>query len=88
MVRNVILVLLVAALSFGSMFMGCCKSTCSKATVQTQIQINTTTVNVTNSNGSIIQVPLRQQGQGWLGPKGEYYEKLPTEDQLKPVYGF
>ncbi|MHC4572413.1 MAG: glycine zipper domain-containing protein [Planctomycetota bacterium] len=23
-----------------------------------------------------------------VGPRGEYYENLPTEDQLRPVYGF
>jgi hypothetical protein len=88
MVRNVILVLMVTALSFGWAFMGGCNSTGSKANVQNQIQINTTTVKVTNSNGSIFQVPLRQEGPGWLGPRGEYYEQLPTEDQLKPIYGF
>jgi len=51
-------------------------------------EINTVMVKVTNSNGSIIQVPLKKQGVGYVGPRGEYYEKLPTEDQLRPVYGF
>jgi hypothetical protein len=51
-------------------------------------EMNTVMVKVTNSNGSIIQVPLKKQGVGYLGPRGEYYEKLPTEDQLRPVYGF
>ncbi len=51
-------------------------------------EINTVMVNVTNSNGSIIQVKLRKQGVGYVGPRGEYYAKLPTEDQLRPVYGF
>jgi len=51
-------------------------------------EMNTVMVKVTNSNGSIIQVPLRKQGVGYVGPRGEYYEKLPTEDQLRPVYGF
>ena len=46
------------------------------------------TVNITNSNGSISQVILRKQGVGYVGPKGEYYNNLPTEAQLKPVYGF
>ena len=50
--------------------------------------MNVVTVNVTNSNDSIIQVRLRKQGIGYIGPKGEYYDKLPTEDQLRPVYGF
>lgn len=45
-------------------------------------------VKVTNSNGSIIQVPLQKQGVGYLGTRGEYYPTLPTQDQLRPVYGF
>ena len=50
--------------------------------------MNTVMVKVTNSNGSVIQVPLRKQGVGYVGTRGEYYETLPTEDQLRPVYGF
>ena len=51
-------------------------------------EMNTVMVKVTNSNGSIIQVPLRKQGVGYVGTRGEYYSNLPTEDQLRPVYGF
>lgn len=51
-------------------------------------EMNTVMVKVTNSNGSIIQVPLRKQGVGYVGTRGEYYPTLPTEDQLRPVYGF
>lgn len=50
--------------------------------------MNTVLVKVTNSNGSIIQVPLRKQGVGYVGTRGEYYPTLPTEDQLRPIYGF
>ena len=50
--------------------------------------INSRIVNVTNSNGSVIQVKVRRQGIGWIGTRGEYYSALPTEDQLRPVYGF
>lgn len=50
--------------------------------------MDTVTVNVVNSNGSITPVKLRKQGVGYLGPKGEYYETLPTSEQLRPVYGF
>lgn len=49
---------------------------------------NTVTVWVTNSNGSKISVRLNRQGPGYIGPRGEYYDTLPTEDILKPVYGF
>jgi len=51
-------------------------------------EMNTVLVKVTNSNGSIVQVPLRRQGVGYVGTAGEYYSALPTEDQLRPVYGF
>jgi len=46
------------------------------------------TVNITNSNGSISRVRLRKHGVGYVGTRGEYYPTLPTEDQLRPVYGF
>ena len=51
-------------------------------------EMNTVMVKVTNSNGSIVQVPMRRQGVGYVGTAGEYYSTLPTEDQLRPVYGF
>ena len=52
-------------------------------------QANTQTVWIANSNGSRTAVVL-QQGSGgqWIGPKGEYYDKMPTEEQLRSVYGF
>ena len=46
------------------------------------------TVWITNSNGSQIPVKLRRDGPGYIGPRGERYPTLPTEAQLKPVYGF
>ena len=46
------------------------------------------TVNITNSNGSVSQILLRKQGVGYVGPRGEYYNRLPTEEELKPIYGF
>jgi hypothetical protein len=51
-------------------------------------EMNTVTVNVTNSNGSISTVVLKKQGVGYVGPKGEYYSHLPTPEELKPIYGF
>lgn len=51
-------------------------------------EMNTVTVNVTNSNGSVSQVVLRKQGVGYVGPRGEYYNHLPAPEELKPVYGF
>lgn len=46
------------------------------------------TVNMTNSNNSISQVRLRKQGVGYVGTRGEYYDHLPTGDELRPIYGF
>ncbi|MHC4477334.1 MAG: hypothetical protein ACYTEL_16930 [Planctomycetota bacterium] len=45
-------------------------------------------VEVTNSNGSKTPVRLTKQGDGYVGPKGEHYDRLPSEEQLWPVYGF
>lgn len=45
-------------------------------------------VNVRNSNGSISRVRLRKDGIGYVGTRGEWYDHLPTEDELRPVYGF
>ncbi|HUS73309.1 MAG TPA: YMGG-like glycine zipper-containing protein [Sedimentisphaerales bacterium] len=52
-------------------------------------EMNTVTVNITNSNGSITPVMLRKQGVVYIGPRGETYTTLPTEEQLKQAgYGF
>jgi hypothetical protein len=46
------------------------------------------TVWLTNTNGSQVAVKLRKDGPGYIGPRGERYPSLPTEEQLRPVYGF
>ncbi len=52
-------------------------------------EMNVVTINVTNSNGSITPVRLRKQGVVYIGPRGETYTTLPTEEQLKQGgYGF
>ena len=51
-------------------------------------EMNNVIVNITNSNGSISQVRLTKSGTGYTGPRGEFYDHLPTEAELKPVYGF
>jgi hypothetical protein len=51
-------------------------------------EMRTVAVNITNSNGSVSQVRLRRHGVGYVGTRGEYYHRLPTEDQLRPIYGF
>jgi len=32
-------------------------------------------------------VTLKKKGDSYIGPKGERYDELPTEEQLKPIYG-
>jgi gas vesicle protein len=44
-------------------------------------------VKVTNSNSSITKVVLKKKGNIYIGPKGEEYQELPNEEQLKPLYG-
>jgi len=53
-----------------------------------QQQMNSALVNIHNSNGSVSVVKLTRSGVGYVGPRGEYYDHLPTEAELKPVYGF
>ena len=48
----------------------------------------TITVSIQNSNGSFTPVILRQAGAQWVGPKGEYYDAVPSVGQLRPIYGF
>lgn len=49
---------------------------------------NVVTVWITNSNGSKIPVRLTRSGPNYVGPRGEIYQTMPTEEQLKMVYGF
>ena len=53
-----------------------------------RIQPAAVTVWVTNSNGSRISVRLTRQGRWYVGPRGEVYAHLPTNEQLRVVYGF
>ncbi len=56
---------------------------------QLRQEMNTVTINITNSNGSITPVTLRKQGVVYIGPRGETYTTLPTPEQLKQAgYGF
>ena len=53
-----------------------------------RVEQNTVTVWVTNSNSSKVPVRLAKSGPGYIGPRGEIYNRFPTEDQLRMVYGF
>jgi uncharacterized protein YcfJ len=56
---------------------------------QMQQDMSTVTINVNNSNGSTTPVTLRKQGGSYVGPRGETYPTLPTQEQLKQAgYGF
>ncbi|MFH0918508.1 MAG: DUF6515 family protein [Candidatus Omnitrophota bacterium] len=44
-------------------------------------------IDIPNSNGSYTTVVLIRQGDGYLGPQGEYYPGNPTVEQLKSLYG-
>ncbi len=55
---------------------------------QLQDQQNSVTIWITNSNGSQQPVTLKKDGPGYIGPRGERYPSLPTEEQLRQVYGF
>jgi len=48
----------------------------------------TVTVWITNTNGSKVPVKLTQSGPNFIGPRGEIYPSMPTEEQLRQVYGF
>ena len=45
------------------------------------------TVWITNDNGSQTPVTLTPSGGGFVGPSNEYYPNMPTEEQLKALYG-
>jgi hypothetical protein len=49
----------------------------------------TTTIMIENSNGSRTPVELQAMGSNqWKGPRGEIYDGLPSNGQLKEAYGF
>lgn len=52
------------------------------------VQSNTVTVWFTNSNGSRTSIQLTRQGGWFVGPRGEYYDQMPTNEQLRQAYGF
>lgn len=45
-------------------------------------------VHITNTDGTVTIVELKKSGTDYIGPKGEVYsDGLPTEDELRPLYG-
>ena len=43
---------------------------------------------ITNCNGSKTSVRLTRRGGWYIGPRGEYYDEMPTNEQLRAAYGF
>jgi hypothetical protein len=45
-------------------------------------------VQIPRKNGQgLVDVTLKKTDQGYIGPRGELYPQMPTNDQLTPVYG-
>ena len=44
-------------------------------------------IQIRNSNGSEQPVVLTRRAGTYFGPEGERYDRLPTQEQLKPIYG-
>ncbi len=57
------------------------------AACATPVGGQTVVVNISNPNGSYTPVTLRQEGGFYVGPRGERYLRMPTEEQLSQVYG-
>ena len=55
---------------------------------QAQQDANTAIVNVPTSTGGVKPVKMIRQGGVWIGPNGEYYNSLPSAEQLRSAYGF
>jgi len=45
------------------------------------------TINIPNTYGGYSSVALIRQGNGYIGPQGEYYNDNPTVEQLRALYG-
>jgi hypothetical protein len=52
------------------------------------IEESAVTVWFTNSNGSKTSVQITRRGGWYVGPRGEYYDQMPTNEQLRLAYGF
>ena len=45
------------------------------------------TINIPNSQGGYNAVVIKKSGNGYIGPKGEYYPEFPKVFQLQMTYG-
>jgi hypothetical protein len=53
-----------------------------------EVEVASITVWITNSNGSRTSIKLTKQDPWYIGPRGEYYTSMPTNEQLRVAYGF
>ena len=51
------------------------------------LQNSSVTVRINNKNGSATSIMMVRKGNGYVGPQGEYYEAMPTNEQLNALYG-
>jgi len=45
------------------------------------------TINIPNNNGGYTAITLKQSGNGYIGPQGEFYPQFPSVAQLRIIYG-
>jgi len=55
--------------------------------VQSSADGNSFTVNLPDSHGQFTMVGITKSGNGYTGPRGEYYSTFPTMAQLQAAYG-
>lgn len=55
---------------------------------QIRTEQNQIPVWITNTNGSKQKVVIKRSGPNFIGPRGEVYDTMPTEEQLRTAYGF
>jgi hypothetical protein len=44
-------------------------------------------VGVAKADGTVAYVSIRESGEGYVGPQGEYYQVFPKVSALKSMYG-
>lgn len=72
----------------GLLMLAGCQAVAQTERVHIRQEMDYATVDITDSDGSISRVRLRREGIGYLGTRGEFYDHLPTEEELRPTYGF
>jgi hypothetical protein len=81
------LLLIVAVSIVISLFSFGCETKTQRQIAALREEAVTTYVNLPNPNGSVTPVPIKRQGNVYVGPRGEQYTSYPTVEQLKPIYG-